>query len=611
MKIFLITLAYLVLKIITCIETNLETDDFQSLRLNSDLFVDKSMLMDEFLKTKSSALLIVRPSGWGKSANMDMLRRFFQPEVNQTGETSIKGKSTNGKLFLGGTIPLDSNRTKILKPLKIADVSSATQYMGRHPVIFVKLRNTSAANYEEILEGIKISIREAFKDHKYLWNSSRISQPLELQRHSEVGQKGEGDLSVCLYYLSWKLFEHFGQKVIVLIDDYDAPLINAYLRFGAKSKEFGQVLKLVTDLYQSTFNHNPHLHKGLLCGTVKVSLCNSTSNMGFNQLDISTLQHPKFSDHFGFTRPEVQTLLLQVPAASENIREINDWYSGYIYDHTPGVYYYNSRSIIRCLGNNGTVGYYGPDTNKSTGLVDKLLSSDIIQSKIQEIFDLGLEYNIYNYDNPISWNRIPIMETLVLNGYLRWMKIPYAETKRLIVPNKEANFFYATKVLQWVADKFAIDVPEFYSLAGALSAGYIDQFEKKLQTYLSRTTNYEYIEKLGDQANSFYINLMIALQRALASTHVTRIDEKEGDIATYQDEILMVPILGKSDTAIVINYKRMDKIQESLATASILEIASGLYGEKLKTQSHIKKLIKIGAAFCRDKVLIKHEIEDI
>ncbi|KAL6952104.1 hypothetical protein U1Q18_051529 [Sarracenia purpurea var. burkii] len=191
----LIILVSLTLKKSTSQETCVDTDDFQSLLFDDTPFVDKSLFIRDFLETNPSSLLIVRPSGWGKSINLDMLKRFFQPEVDSKGDTVTKRETINGKLFLGGLIKLHSNRTKCLKTLQICNVFGSIQQMGKHPVIFVKMKNTSGNSYEEIVYKIKTRIKEAFEDHRYLLNSSRVSLAQDLRKYfGPVEESGERDL---------------------------------------------------------------------------------------------------------------------------------------------------------------------------------------------------------------------------------------------------------------------------------------------------------------------------------------------------------------------------------------------------------------------------------
>ncbi|KAL6952105.1 hypothetical protein U1Q18_051530 [Sarracenia purpurea var. burkii] len=311
---------------------------------------------------------------------------------------------------------------------------------------------------------------------------------------------------------------------------------------------------------------------------------------------------------------DVINLVTQAPSSELlDVIDMRTWYGGYKHKPNEDMFLYNSRSIMKCVKNNGTLKYYAQDSDKSTGLVDKLLSRDIIQPKIHMLVSgKGLDFTNFVHLDPIRWEKISILETLYLNGYIRPIGVPFDEPnrQRLIIPNKEMFFFFATKVLQWVSDKLAIDVPRFCSLAQTLPTADIEGFEKGLQQYLPNAASY--IQKLDNQAEEFYIGLMIALQRALASSHFIVMKELKRDFST-KNELLLVPKPGQSDTAIAINYKRVVKTMEIMASASILEIGSSYYGNQLMGlgHNHVRKLIKVGIAFCWEKVLVKYEIENI
>ncbi|MCC8416934.1 MAG: AAA family ATPase, partial [Rickettsia endosymbiont of Gnoriste bilineata] len=293
------------------------TDEFYDLVVNSDVFVDKSLMIQELLEDNGKVILITRPRRWGKSLNMNMLQKFFEIEVDKRGMPLAEEGRVNNKLFTGGTVDLGFDEIKELKPLKIASDASSMKRQGQFPVILLNLKDVKGSSYQEIELSIKDQIIELFASHHYLNHHVtedtgllNNAQKEKLRRYFD-GKLEKNDLKDSLRVLSEVLYKHFGQKVYILIDEYDTPINSSYIKFGNKPDEFEQVLELFRGMFGSSLKSNPYLEKGIITGILRVAKANLFSDL--NNLTECSLLDERFSSSYGFTQAEVDELLTKVP----------------------------------------------------------------------------------------------------------------------------------------------------------------------------------------------------------------------------------------------------------------------------------------------------------
>ncbi|MEM7055568.1 MAG: AAA family ATPase, partial [Bacteroidota bacterium] len=236
------------------------TDSFAELLLENNVFVDKSMFIQEFLEESvGKVALITRPRRWGKSLNMDMLRCFLSIEVDAQGVPLAQEQCLNHKLFAGGevVIGLKTGKIKQLYPLRIVQQCPdlVKDYQGQYPVISLGFKDVKGSSYQEIEEGVKDQVIELYIKHRYLKQYIQaeggileVSQKEKLQ-HYYKGTLSAKDIKDSLRFLSELLYRHFGRPVYVLIDEYDTPINSAFLEFKDNPKEFEQVLQLFRGLF--------------------------------------------------------------------------------------------------------------------------------------------------------------------------------------------------------------------------------------------------------------------------------------------------------------------------------------------------------------------------
>ncbi|WP_425360393.1 MULTISPECIES: AAA family ATPase [unclassified Candidatus Tisiphia] len=261
------------------------TDEFYDLVVNSDVFVDKSLMIKDLLKDSGKVILITRPRRWGKSLNMNMLQKFFEIEVDERGKPLPEEDRVNNKLFTGGTVDLGFDEAKELKPLKIASDANSMKRQGQFPVILLNFKDVKGSSYKEIELGIKDQIIELFASHHYLnyhvtENTGLLNnvEKEKLRRYFD-GKLNKNDLKNSLRFLSKLLFKYFNQKVYILIDEYDTPINSAYIEFGDKLKEFNDVLKIFRGIFGSSLKTNTCVEKGVITGILRIAKANLFSDL--------------------------------------------------------------------------------------------------------------------------------------------------------------------------------------------------------------------------------------------------------------------------------------------------------------------------------------------
>ncbi|MFP3018751.1 MAG: AAA family ATPase [Candidatus Tisiphia sp.] len=585
------------------------SDDFYDLLINSDIFVDKSLMIKELLEDSGKVILITRPRRWGKSLNMDMIRRFLEIEVDERGKPLAQEKRVNYKLFTGGIVDLDFDETKELQSLKISIHKNIMKRQGQFPVIYINFKEVKGSNYKEIVSSIIDQIIELYERFNYLEQYTQegskflsIPQKVKLKNYLS-GDINTNYLKNSLKFLSQILYKHFKQRVYILIDEYDTPINNAYLELGHKTKEFDKILKLFRGILGSSLKTNPYLEKGVITGILRIAKANLFSDL--NNVSEYSLLDDEFSKFYGFTQEEVDELLTVVPTET-NPEEIKHWYNGYTFG---GEIIYNPWSIMQCLAHKGKLEHYWLDSG-GTGIIDKVLLSDEMQQDLQ-LLASGKSI-ISQITKQISFNdinsRSGLFSLLLFSGYLNPMVIELEENVyELSAPNREVKHIYNARLLQWVSNKLQIDSSLYYPFATLLPACRLEEFKERLQELLLNATSFH--QTGNKKAELFYSGFMLGLVNMLSSAYIITSEQESG---SGRADIIMIPKVGKEDKAIIIEYK-IAKNTEDLALVAqmgLKQIIDKQYDTKIKEYSHVKEIIKLSIAFCGKNVELQYQVNE-
>ena len=339
---------------------SVKNNTFRDMVINSNLFVDKTMFIKEIITTFLSGIIITRPRRWGKSVNLDMLKTFLQPELDENGVKCIEQSINNTKLFQGGTVIIN-NKVKELKKLKISS-DEIFKYQGRVPVIFIKFSNIEVPDSVTVGD-IKLifadCISKAYRDHIYIYNSflkdldesknKEEYQNYVLRRDIKIFQRylfqeEKALLCISLSTLVDFLYKYFNEKVYVLIDDYDAPLISSIGKPYYKMVE-----SIIETIFTNGFKDTGKVRKCILTGLLPLSFDSIFHNSCYFRY--STVLDLSFSSSFGFNQEEFDllakaTIKFDKHKFKAERKKIKSWYKGY---NIGGETIYNPWSIIQCL----------------------------------------------------------------------------------------------------------------------------------------------------------------------------------------------------------------------------------------------------------------------
>ncbi|HJD57642.1 MAG TPA: ATP-binding protein [Rickettsia endosymbiont of Sericostoma sp. HW-2014] len=585
------------------------SDDFKKLLLKSDIFVDKSLMIKELLEDSGDVILITRPRRWGKSLNMDMVRRFFEIEVDDHGKQLPQEQMVNPKLFVGGKVDLGFDEIKQLKPLKISAYPNVIKRQGQFPVIFITFKSVEGSSYHDIEQGMKEQIHQLFQGHHYLSDSNKLNQYEKADFDIYLSQAREltiENIKSSLSLLSKLLYKHYNRKPWVLIDEYDTPINSAYRRFGSNKEEFENVLDIFRGIMKSVFKKETGdqelpVECGVVTGILRIAKAELFS--GLNNPTEYSLLDENFASSYGFTQEEVDELLSKVPTTT-NSEEIKNWYNGYNFG---GEIIYNPWSIMRCLAQRGKLDNYWIDSG-GTGWVDNVFVSDEVQEDLNKLLEgKAIVKKLYKQisfadleDNPNVFYSL-----LLFAGYLSpLLANDNKEDPRysLSIPNREVRNIYVERVIQWFTKKLNIKMNEYDNFIDLLINQQIDKFEEKLQSYLLRSTSYHDLTEEKD-----YHNLVGGLLAPLTTRYNI---ESNREVGHGRCDHILTSIVGRGDNAIIFECKVAKSSEDLLQIAKVglEQIIDRKYDSKIKEYSHVKQILKISMAFYGKNMELQYEV---
>jgi len=579
------------------------TGDFTEL-LEAQIFVDKSLLIQDFLQDDAKALLITRPRRWGKTLNMSMLYHFLRCEVRQdpvTGE--LKTMDPHAGLF---------------DALKIGQQYPAlvTQHQGQWPVIFITLKGVMGNSIHEIEAGFKDVLAELFDQHTYLkdWLIAQNKEAalIKAQYFANVTKRAEGlvELKRSLHFLSELLHEYHHRKVFVLIDEYDSPLNNTFL----KPELYQEVLTFLRGFLGNCFKDNPYLEKGMLTGILRVARADLFS--GLNNFKEYSLLHERYAQHFGFTQQEINDLF-NLPTVQQliakhtpNPEQIKNWYNGY---HIGGMTIYNPWSIMMCISEEGMLAPYWVATGSDVLLRDLLKDNDHLLQQLEQLLAEGsLEVTISPHINMLDMApEVKFWSLMLAAGYVTLaQEIPTAASIKLScvvrIPNMEVKATHEDLIIGWFEAK--VGLAHYTDMISALFYGETEAFSAELNSYLQAATS---VRQVGPhRAERFYQGFMLGLLIVMRKEFAINSEVESGQ--GYADT-LMIPKDRKAPAAVVFEYK-VGKSPEALGAKveeALEQIAMKDYLARVRQYKHVRQLAKVGVAFYGKEALVKSELVNL
>jgi len=532
--------------------------DFKELIEEDFYYFDKTKFIDEIVKDGAKVKLFARPRRFGKTLNMSMLKYFFD----------IKEGQENRKLF---------------KNLYIEKTDSFKE-QGQYPVIFLSLKDLKATTWEEMERKIIITLSDFFSEYEYLLNEL-TGVSFENLKNIIYKKSTIDDLTTTLKFLTKILYEKYNKKVVVLIDEYDSPLVSAYINgYYERAKNFFKTF------YSTVLKDNSYLQMGVLTGIIRVIKAGIFSDL--NNLRTYTILSDVYTDSYGLTEEEVEKSLKDYGIEAE-ISKVKDWYDGYKFGDSE---VYNPWRIINFLRFKELRAYW-VDTSENDLINDvlKQITKDTIRA-LERLFDgEGLRQNISGTsDLSKLLDENELWELLLFSGYLTIEEKVDQKNYILRLPNKEVKELFKDSFLE----KYFGRGNKLSDLMEALTENRIEDYEESLQEILLTSVSYNDTKK-GNEA--FYHGLIMGMGLYLEGEYITKSNIESG-LGRY--DFLIEP-KNKSKRAFIMEFKSTDSVEklEEVSKEALKQIEGKKYDISLK-QNGVKEITYIGIAFCGKEIKI-------
>ena len=535
--------------------------DFKELIEEDFYYFDKTKFIDEIVKDGAKVKLFARPRRFGKTLNMSMLKYFFD----------IKEAEENRKLF---------------KDLYIEKTENFKE-QGQYPVVFLSLKDLKARTWEEMERKIIITLSDFFSEYEYLLNEL-TGVSFENLKNIIYKKSTIDDLTTTLKFLTKILYEKYNKKVVVLIDEYDSPLVSAYINgYYERAKNFFKTF------YSTVLKDNSYLQMGVLTGIIRVIKAGIFSDL--NNLSTYTILSDVYTDSYGLTEEEVEKSLKDYGIEAE-ISKVKDWYDGYKFGDSE---VYNPWSILNFLQDKELRAYW-VDTSGNDLINDvlKKMTKDTVKA-LEKLFDgEGLRQNISGTsDLSKLLDENELWELLLFSGYLTIEEKIDQKNYILRLPNKEVKELFKDSFLE----KYFGRGNKLSDLMEALTENRIEDYEESLQEILLTSVSYNDTKK-GNEA--FYHGLIMGMGLYLEGEYITKSNIESG-LGRY--DFLIEP-KNKSKRAFIMEFKSTDSVEklEEVSKEALKQIEDKKYDVSLK-QNGIKEIIYIGIAFCGKQIKISYK----
>ena len=542
-------------------------EDFKELIQEGYYYIDKTLLIDEMLMNKSKVTLFTRPRRFGKTLNMSMLRYFFD----------VKDKEENKKLF---------------ENLKVSN-SEYMSEQGKYPVIFISLKDLKEDTWEECIESIKDIMHKIFNEYSFLREKLNIVEKRQFDKIWEI-TGNERNFKTSLLDLSNYLNKYYGEKVIILIDEYDAPIINAF-----DKGYYNEAISFFQTFYSSALKTNNSLKYGILTGITRIIKEGIFS--GLNNLYVNTILSKDYSEYFGLLESEVIEML-EYFDMKYKIEEVREWYNGYIFGESK---VYNPWSIVNYVREKKIKAYWANVSGNT--LLENMLdhAGESVYDDLKRFTD-GESIEKYISDGTtiksLLNNDDEIWQVLLYSGYLTKdekqkeidVTSEYTDVYNLRIPNKEIRKYFGNMFL----NRFFGTEVKTNILIKALENGDIKKFEKTLGEIMINMLSHFDLDK---EMEKIYQVFMIGLVGFLMGKYEI-ISNDESGYGRY--DLAMIPIKS-NEKAYLMEFKisKTKKGMEERAQKALKQIDEKKYDTKLKARG-IKNILKIGVAFYGKEVKV-------
>ena len=533
-------------------------ENFKEIITNNYYYVDKTKFIEKILNDGSKIKLFTRPRRFGKTLNMSTIKHFFD----------IKNNEENRKLF---------NNLDIEKSVYIKE-------QGQYPIIFISMKGIKDITWEEAKSSLKILISKLYSEFKYLLDDLDEFDLPHFKKYL-LTDIDFANLKNALEFLTRVLYEKHKKEVILLIDEYDSPLISAY-----EHNYYDEAINFFKVFYGEALKTNDYLKMGIITGIIRVIKAGIFSDL--NNLRVYSILDKQYSDFFGFTEKEVEKMLIDFNI-EYNLPEVKSWYDGYKFGDTE---VYNPWSILNFVQNRELEGYW-------IGTSGNFLIKEVLKDSNSEI-NISLEklFNGEKIEEVITGNSDlssllsyhEIWELLLFSGYLTVDKKIDEDVYSLRLPNKEIRKFFKNEFID-----ITFGASEFRKTMETLKNNKIEEFEKNLQNILLKSTSY-----MDGKNENFYHGLFLGMSFYLDNKYSVK-SNREAGLGRY--DVLIEPI-NKKERAFILEFKVTDseKNLEEFSKEALEQIINKKYNIEL-IKKGIKDITYIGIAFYKKQLRISYK----
>ena len=544
-------------------------DSFEKLRREDFYYIDKTGLIRDLLNNWGEVNLFTRPRRFGKTLNMSMLKSFFEIGADKT-------------LFDGLAI---SKETALCE-----------EYQGKFPVVFVSLKGVDGLTFEDAYGMLRRIIRAEVSRLQMLLDSERISEddkkPLKRILKEE---DTKDDIQNSLKTLSCLLYQHYGQKTVLLIDEYDVPLDKAF-----HHGYYREMVALIRGLFGQALKTNEYLQFAVLTGCLRVA--KESIFTGLNNFKVLSIIDPRFDEHFGFTDAEVKRLLADYGLES-HFDEIKEWYDGYRFgdvdvycpwdvinhvdllrakpDARPQAFWINTS------GNDMVKRFVDKAEDKTTQQeIERLIAGEAIEKRLRLELTYGeLEESIEN-----------LWSVLFTTGYLTQAGEVERNVYRLVIPNREVREVFVLQIQEWFKKAVVGDAKPMRALHEAFARGDAEGVRQGLNAIMGRMISILDAKAPDAQKENFYHGLLLGLLRAEPAWSIqSNVESGEGfcDILVELDD---------PDAGLVIEVKYASSMEglEAASARALEQIKEKRYDERLRGEGR-EDILAYGIAFCKKR----------
>ncbi len=536
--------------------SGIRQSDFRLFRQAGYSYVDKSSLISEILADSTLVLLFQRPRRFGKTISLSMLKYFFD-----------RSNEDLSHLFEG---------------LRVWKDERAKEHFQKHPVISVSFKDVKADSLSGVLAGIRDELVGCFDQYRHLLEENKLDPTsADYFRRMLSHQITDDQLPYCFKWLSHALHRHYGERVVILIDEYDTPIQSGYLH-----DFFDKIVLFFRIFFTSCLKDNASVFKGVLTGILRVAKENMFS--GLNHIETQSIIDEPYADAFGFTEDEVAAI---VP--SERLEEVRSWYNGYLFG---GKVIYNPWSILHFIkyetlkpywvnsGSSDLIEHLA--AKRGLGLTEK--SEALLRG---EAIEVQIDSNIVLRD--IHKNDEALWNFLLFSGYLKPVQLDLIEGRyfgKLAIPNREVKIVYEEMFRKWLYEA-APERAYVDNLVKALFSGETETMQEILEEILLHVLSFQ--DEAGRQPEKLYHGLILGLLVHLQSVYDIRSNRESG---YGRADVLMRPKAPGKPGA-VIEFKVV--MRKETPAQAMLRAA-----EQVRTRNYAEEVRASGASPVYEYVMV-------